>query len=122
MIKKTMLPLTERQKAVYDWMVDYRTQHGNNPTVREIAEEFGISSPNGVVAHLRAMEAKGWIARGVYRESRSWGPVVFCRWSNEPPVDGLYVCRLENGCLELRTLQAGGVVGLVKCFGPIEVQ
>jgi repressor LexA len=31
--------------------------------VREIAAEFGIRSPNGVVAHLRALEKKGFIKR-----------------------------------------------------------
>ena len=33
------------------------------PTVREIGEQFGIKSPNGVMCHLRALERKGLIRR-----------------------------------------------------------
>jgi repressor LexA len=36
---------------------------GYGPTVREIAEHFGIQSPNGVVCHLKALEKKGFIVR-----------------------------------------------------------
>ena len=32
---------------------------GYGPTVREIGREFGIKSPNGVMCHLRALEARG---------------------------------------------------------------
>src|SRR5690606_27227743 len=33
------------------------------PTVREIGNQFGIRSPNGVMCHLKALERKGLIAR-----------------------------------------------------------
>lgn len=35
-----------------------------SPTVREIGDEFGIASPNGVICHLTALERKGWITVG----------------------------------------------------------
>ena len=55
--------LTERQQAVYDMIRDLIVQRGYGPTVREIGEQFGIKSPNGVMCHLRALERKGLITR-----------------------------------------------------------
>ena len=56
-------PLTHRQSQILRWIVDYRAQHGYSPTVREIADGVGISSPNGVEAHLTALIEKGTITR-----------------------------------------------------------
>ncbi len=36
---------------------------GFGPTVREIGQAFDISSPNGVMCHLKALEKKGLIKR-----------------------------------------------------------
>lgn len=55
--------LTERQKTVYDFIRDKIINRGYGPTVREIGEQFGISSPNGVMCHLKALEKKGLIKR-----------------------------------------------------------
>jgi repressor LexA len=55
--------LTRRQKAVYDFIYDKIRNRGYGPTVREIGENFGISSPNGVMCHLKALEKKGMIIR-----------------------------------------------------------
>ncbi|MCU0962940.1 MAG: transcriptional repressor LexA [Pirellulaceae bacterium] len=55
--------LTERQQQVYQFIHEKITQRGYGPTVREIGERFGISSPNGVMCHLKALEKKGLIRR-----------------------------------------------------------
>jgi repressor LexA len=55
--------LTDRQQAVYDFIQDKITRRGYGPTVREIGEQFRISSPNGVMCHLKALERKGLIRR-----------------------------------------------------------
>jgi repressor LexA len=55
--------LTERQQKVYDMIRSLILERGYGPTVREIGEEFGIRSPNGVMCHLRALERKGLIRR-----------------------------------------------------------
>ncbi len=55
--------LTKRQKAVYEFIRDKIRNRGYGPTVREIGEKFKISSPNGVMCHLRALEKKGVITR-----------------------------------------------------------
>ena len=55
--------LTKRQRAVYDFIRDKIVGRGYGPTVREIGAKFGISSPNGVMCHLKALEKKGLITR-----------------------------------------------------------
>jgi len=55
--------LTERQREVYDFIRDKIKNRGYGPTVREIGDEFQISSPNGVMCHLKALEKKGLITR-----------------------------------------------------------
>lgn len=59
----TMLnaPLTERQSEILLHLVAYSDMHGYPPTIREIGNHFGISSPNGVVSHLKALRDKGAI-------------------------------------------------------------
>ena len=58
-----MEQLTKRQKSVYDFIRDKIVNRGYGPTVREIGDKFKISSPNGVMCHLRALEKKGLITR-----------------------------------------------------------
>jgi repressor LexA len=55
--------LTKRQKTVFEFIRDKIQNRGYGPTVREIGVEFGISSPNGVMCHLKALEKKGLILR-----------------------------------------------------------
>lgn len=56
-------PLTKRQQALYDWIESQVARTRVAPSIREIGDEFEISSPNGVIAHLRSMEKKGWVKR-----------------------------------------------------------
>ena len=55
--------LTTRQREVYHFIRDKIRNRGYGPTVREIGENFQISSPNGVMCHLKALEKKGLITR-----------------------------------------------------------
>lgn len=55
--------LTKRQQDVYDFIRDKIHSRGYGPTVREIGNHFNISSPNGVMCHLKALEKKGLITR-----------------------------------------------------------
>ena len=55
--------LTERQQAVFDFIVHFRRRHGCSPSIPEIQKEFNIRSPNGVAGHLHALESKGYIKR-----------------------------------------------------------
>jgi len=55
--------LTVKQRKVYDFIREKIRTRGYGPTVREIGTEFEISSPNGVMCHLKALEKKGLITR-----------------------------------------------------------
>jgi len=56
--------LTDRQNAILSFIVDRIAEDHRPPTVREIAEDFGIRSPKAVSDHLAALEKKGYIRRG----------------------------------------------------------
>lgn len=55
--------LTKRQREVYEFIREKIRARGYGPTVREIGGHFDISSPNGVMCHLKALEKKGLISR-----------------------------------------------------------
>ena len=55
--------LTPRQKEIYEFIRDKIQGRGYGPTVREIGNQFGIKSPNGVMCHLKALQKKGLIHR-----------------------------------------------------------
>jgi len=55
--------LTSRQREVYEFIRGKILGRGYGPTVREIGDNFHISSPNGVMCHLKALEKKGLIIR-----------------------------------------------------------
>jgi len=54
-------PLTDRQRAIYDHIVDFHRSRGYATTIRELCSHFDIRSPNGVKCHLELMRRKGWI-------------------------------------------------------------
>jgi repressor LexA len=56
--------LTDKQQAIVDFIRTQREQ-GQHPTVRQIGEHMGIRSPNGVAVHLKLLEKKGMVWRGV---------------------------------------------------------
>jgi repressor LexA len=56
-------PLTDRQKAVLDFISRSIERRGYPPTLREIGEHMGIRSTNGVNDHLKALEKKGYLER-----------------------------------------------------------
>jgi repressor LexA len=58
-----MQKLTERQRAVLDFISTSIQRRGYPPTLREIGNHLGIRSTNGVNDHLRALERKGYLTR-----------------------------------------------------------
>jgi repressor LexA len=56
-------PLTERQREIFDAIRTFIRENGCAPSVKEIGASVGISSTNGVVKQLDAMERKGYIRR-----------------------------------------------------------
>lgn len=57
------IKITKRQKAVLDDIERHIAEKGYGPTVREVCEDLGLSSPSTVHVHLKALEEKGFIKR-----------------------------------------------------------
>ncbi|MBM3224253.1 MAG: transcriptional repressor LexA [Candidatus Tectomicrobia bacterium] len=55
--------LTERQRAILNYIEREVRTTGVPPSIRQIGVALGISSTNGVRAHLQALEKKGYIHR-----------------------------------------------------------
>ncbi len=59
-----MLPknLTEKQKKILEFIVNFVKEHKISPTTREIAAHFNIA-PKNVLKYLKILEEKGYIKR-----------------------------------------------------------
>jgi repressor LexA len=55
--------VTERQRAILDYLRAFVDEHGYPPTVREIGEAVGLRSPSTVHAHLAQLERAGLLRR-----------------------------------------------------------
>lgn len=64
-IKPKQPEVTARQREIYEYLRELIVSRGYGPSVREIGQHFGITSPNGVTCHLKALEKKGLISREV---------------------------------------------------------
>jgi repressor LexA len=62
-VAKLKKSLTEKQKAVLEFIRNQIVLRGHPPTVREIGTRFGIRSTNGVRTHLTALTKKGYIKK-----------------------------------------------------------
>jgi repressor LexA len=55
--------LSDRQRQILDFIVDVQESRGYPPTVREIGEAVGLTSPSTVHAHLQTLQEKGYLRR-----------------------------------------------------------
>lgn len=55
--------LTKRQQGILDFIVQTVEQRGYPPSVREIGEAVGLTSPSTVHAHLQTLEQRGYLRR-----------------------------------------------------------
>lgn len=56
-------PLTELERRILEYMVDYLRERTYQPSIREIGRQFGIRSTKTVSEYLQALANKGWIER-----------------------------------------------------------
>jgi repressor LexA len=56
-------PLTEIERKILDFMVQYLRTNTYQPSIREIGERFGIKSTKTVSEHLQALADKGFLER-----------------------------------------------------------
>jgi repressor LexA len=67
--------LTKRQEEILDFIVGGVRDEGFPPTLKEIAERFGLASPNAARDHVLALERKGFLKRtGVKSRALSLSP------------------------------------------------
>lgn len=55
--------LTDKQKAVLDFIEKYQMSFGRSPTLREMREKFKVASDNSILKHLKALEVKGFLEK-----------------------------------------------------------
>ncbi len=78
----TEVPLTKRQRQIADFLTSYTEEHRCAPSIREIAEHLGLSSPATVHRHLQHLRDKGVIQhharrrRGLLLTPRSEGGLI----------------------------------------------
>ena len=58
-----LVPLTDRQKQIYEFVSVTVREKGYAPSIPEIGQRFKIASTRGVFDHLQALERKGYIKR-----------------------------------------------------------
>lgn len=66
--------LNERAREIYSFIQRFRRERGSAPTIREIGDNFGIASTNGVRYYLDMLEREGYIQRN-RKVSRGIGPL-----------------------------------------------
>lgn len=78
-------PLSQLEKRVYHYMIDFLAENTYQPSIREIARKFRIKSTKTVSDLLHSLETKGYIER---EESRSRGVRIlgFSATGNTQPV------------------------------------
>jgi repressor LexA len=65
-----MLPLTKRQREIFDFLNEFIQKHGYAPSLEEIGKRFDLSSLATVHKHLTNLQEKGFIKRA-WNRSRS---------------------------------------------------
>jgi len=62
--------LTKRQREILDFVNDFSKNKGYAPSMREIGEYFGLSSPATIHAHVKNLKEKGFLKTSL-NEARS---------------------------------------------------
>ncbi len=77
--------LTERQRAILEFINNSMQERGYPPSVREIASEVGLTSPSTVHSHLATLQKNGYIEKDPSKPR-----AITVRWdavSSTPNVD-----------------------------------
>ncbi len=64
-----MQELTDRQSVVLLIIREFCRQHGYSPTIRQLCELVGASSPSTVHQHVVALRRKGFLRNAGHRGS-----------------------------------------------------
>jgi len=69
-----MLPRTQRQKEILDYITRFLERHGHEPSYAQIARHFGVKSRATIAKHIAALERRGLLMRE--HEDGSFGLTV----------------------------------------------
>lgn len=100
---------TKRQKQIYDFISHEVRTKGYPPSVREIAQAVGLSSPSTVHTHLASLEQKGYIKRDPSKPRA----ILVCQIEEEHAQDG------ESELLNTDNFVSLPLVGQVAAGAPI---
>lgn len=107
--------LNERAREIHAFIQRFRRERGSSPTIREIGEQFAISSTNGVRYYLNLLEKAGYIRRN-RKISRGIGPTSVREKLAGIPILG----RVAAGQPILAEESYSGSLDLAESFGETE--
>ena len=110
-------PLTQLERRVYHYLIDFLSENTFQPSIREIAKKFRIKSTKTVSDLLHALTAKGYIERD---ESRSRGVRLLGFASARATQPVPYYVRVHAGDPALRPEHRSGYVTIDRRFLPGE--
>ena len=58
-----MLPRTQRQKEILDYITRFQERHGYIPSYAQIARQFGVKSRATIAKNIAALERRGLLVR-----------------------------------------------------------
>jgi len=61
--QQRMLPRTQRQKEILDYITRFLERHGYVPSYAQIARQFGVKSRATIAKHIAALERRGLLNR-----------------------------------------------------------
>lgn len=111
-------PLTKKQSAILEYVLEYVRQNDFAPTYREIGEHFGISSTATVHEHVKNLEAKGYLSsRGDVARSIDVAPVSQSVAATFLPLAGLITAGEPIEALQtMESIEVPGNLGGGDCF------
>ena len=64
-------PLTDKQSIVYDYILYSLAKEYTLPTLKEIASDLGMSSPNAANDFIKSLVKKGWLEKRSDKSKRA---------------------------------------------------
>ena len=90
--------LTEKQRKILEFIIDFQKENGFPPTIRELGDAFAIGSLRGVTVHLDALVRKGFMTRErTSRSIRITAPDPRDESAQDTPVTGVGTVRNAKG-------------------------
>ncbi|HEX8775292.1 MAG TPA: transcriptional repressor LexA [Pyrinomonadaceae bacterium] len=105
-----MLPRTQRQKEILDYITRFIARHGYEPSYAQIARHFGVSSKATIAKHIAALERRGLLSR-----RRDDGAFNLAVTVEDSPTDA--ICEVPL----LGRIAAGAPIDAVEDAQPISV-